>query len=104
MVFAFKPQAFVDHLPKGSHEGTIQEVNYIENIQSFWFKILVDGVVFTYNFSIQSPLFNNFALHYVDENGNFSTEHLIGTNVQFTVKDFGKQEQVRSKITELKAI
>ena len=104
MIFSFKPQSFINHLPEGTHEGIIQEISYIENAQMFWFKILVDQSIFTCSFSIQSPLFNNFALQYVDENGNFSTENLIGTNVQFVVKDLGEPEQVRSKVTALKAI
>lgn len=100
--FSFKPQRIVSHLQEGEYTGILTEVSYSEEKGNFWFKINVDGVTFNSSLSQNNIVFNNFAINFVDNDGCFDTDNLIGQTVMFKVKDSAFNGIIYSRITEIK--
>lgn len=102
----FKPKKYTNFLEEGSYNGKIEKIDFYEEKGYFAVDIRTENVIFNTSFSTTNTIFNDFASDYVDEDGNFVDDDLIGQQVVFAVKDGAKDANMnlRSRIVMIKAI
>lgn len=104
--FNFKPQHYTQYLKEGQYNGTIEKIDFYEDKGYFAVDIRTDKAIFNTSFAVSNTVFNDFASDYVNEDGNFVDDELIGQKVVFAVKDGAKDANMnlRSRIVMIKAI
>ena len=102
----FKPIRVKNYLEKGKYTGTIKKIQFFEEKGYFAVDIRTDKAIFNTSFAVSNTVFNDFASDYVNEDGNFVDDELIGQKVVFAVKDGAKDANMnlRSRIVMIKAI
>lgn len=103
-VYNFKPQKTTNYLEEGKYTGTVECIRFFEDKGYFSFDIRTNNVVFNTSFAVNNLVFNSFAAEFVDENGDFLDDELIGSRVVFAVKDGAHEPQLRSRVVMIKAI
>lgn len=102
----FKPIRVKSYLEKGKYTGTIKKIQFFEEKGYFTFDIRTENTIFNTSFAINNSIFNDFVADYVNDEGNFVDDQLIGQRVVFAVAD-GKMddnENLRSRVIMIKAI
>ena len=104
--FNFKPQHYTQYLKEGQYNGTIEKIDFYEDKGYFAVDIRTNNAIFNTSFAVSNTVFNDFASDYVNEDGNFVDDELIGQKVVFAVKDGAKDANMnlRSRIVMIKAI
>ena len=102
----FKPKKYTNLLEEGSYRGKIEKIDFYEEKGYFAVDIRTDKAIFNTSFAVSNTVFNDFASDYVNEDGNFVDDELIGQKVVFAVKDGAKDANMnlRSRIVMIKAI
>lgn len=96
-------QQIVENIEEGSYSGWIKSCSVSQNGEYIWFKIKLDNTNFILNTSlpIAGKVFNDFAVNFVDENGNLDTKDFLNVNIDFSVVDRKINEKVYSKIIKI---
>ena len=105
--FNFKPIHVTNYLEQGKYTGTIKNVQLFDSKSYFAFDIQVESnVIFNTAFSVTNNVFNKFVVNYVDGEGNFVDDQLIGQRVVFAVEDgaLDSNGNLRSRVVLIKAI
>ena len=102
--FNFKPQKYTNYLKEGRYTGSVEKIDFYEEKGYFAVDIRTDNAIFNTSFSTINPIFNDFAFGFVDEEGNFVDDDLIGQKVVFIVKDGAQTPELRSRVVMIKAI
>lgn len=84
-VINFTPIKLTNYLNDGEYRGEIQEINYNEDTNNFWFKIKVGNEVFYSMLSGKSVALNDFAFSCLNEEAKFDTDLAINKSVKFSV-------------------
>ena len=102
----FIPMRYTNYLKEGQYTGTIEKIDFYEEKGYFAVDIRTENVIFNTSFSTTNTIFNDFASDFVNEEGNFVDDDLIGQRVVFIVKDGAKDANMnlRSRIVMIKAI
>lgn len=103
-MYNFKPKKYTNFLEEGKYTGKIDKIDLYEEKGYFTVDIRTENVIFNTSFSTTNTIFNDFASNYVDEEGNFIDDNLIGQKVVFVVKDGAQTPELRSRIVMIKAI
>ena len=105
--FNFKPVHKTTHLTEGEYTGAIKEIQFCEEKGYFVFNILTDSnITFNTTFAATNTIFNKFVASYVDDEGNFVDDNLIGQRIVFRAEDGAEDAKgnIRSRIVMIKAI
>ena len=98
----FKPKKYTNFLEEGKYTGTIEKIEFYEEKGYFAVDIRTENAIFNTSFAVSNTVFNEFASDYVDEEGNFTDDELIGQKVVFAVKDGAKKPFLRSRVVLIK--
>lgn len=95
-----------NNLPEGNYTGTIIYQSVSNDNKYLWLNVGVDGQNAELNISIAlaSNLFNNFAMHFADENGELDTEDFLNKRISFTLFNKEINEKIYSKFSSLEPI
>ena len=105
-IYNFKPKKYTNFLVEGKYTGKINKIDFYEEKGYFAVDISTENAIFNTSFAVSNTVFNDFASDYVDEDGNFVDDELIGQKVVFVVKDGAKDANMnlRSRVVLMKAI
>lgn len=100
----FKPKKYTNFLEEGKYTGKIDKIDFYEEKGYFAVDIRTENVIFNTSFSTTNTIFNDFASDFVNEEGNFVDDDLIGQKVVFIVKDGAQTPELRSRVIMIKTI
>ena len=105
-VYNFKPTRQTKYLQEGEYTATIEKIQFSEHKGYFAFDFRGENFIFNTVFTTKNTVLNNFISDYVDDDGNFVDDQLIGRQVVFTVEDgaIDAEGNIRSRISVIKAI
>ncbi len=103
-MYNFKPKKYTNFLEEGKYTGKIDKIEFYEEKGYFTVDIRTGNVIFNTSFSTTNTIFNDFASDFVNEEGNFVDDDLIGQKVVFIVKDGAQTPELRSRVVMIKAI
>lgn len=100
----FKPKKYTNFLEEGKYTGKIDKIDFYEEKGYFAVDIRTDKAIFNTSFAVSNTVFNDFASDFVNEEGNFVDDDLIGQKVVFIVKDGAQTPELRSRVIMIKTI
>ena len=101
----FEPRQFTNHLPQGTYQGYVEQLQYFEDKGYFTMNILIGDQIFNTALSDKSIIMHKYLFNFVNaEQRKIDETQIIDTQVKFSVVDNKKSGELKSRVTALEPV